>query len=50
MKVLDLDPAALPIVVRLRINEEVKEYVLLKTKQGKLLLNKKIDSIDNRNR
>ena len=40
MRVLELKPSDLPIVIRLKLFSETKEYVLLKTKQDKLLLNK----------
>jgi hypothetical protein len=40
MKVLDLKPEDFPVVVQLRSPEGSKQYVLVKTKQGKLLLNK----------
>ena len=39
-KVLELKPEQLPLVISLRLPGETKEYVLVKTKQGKLLLNK----------
>lgn len=40
MTVLELTPDQLPLVLRLKLKDQVKEYVLLKTKQDKLLLNK----------
>lgn len=43
MTILDLKPEEFPITVRLRCRESVKEYVLIMTKQGKLLLNKPVE-------
>ena len=40
MQVLELTPEQLPLLIRFKVGSETKEYVLLKTKQGKLLLNK----------
>ena len=40
MKVLALKPEQLPLRIRLKVGDDVKEYLLLKTKQDKLLLNK----------
>ena len=40
MKPLELKPEDLPITVRLKTREGSKEYVLVVTKQEKLLLNK----------
>jgi len=40
MKPLELKPEDLPITVRLKTQEGSKEYVLVMTKQEKLLLNK----------
>jgi|HubBroStandDraft_6_1064221.scaffolds.fasta_scaffold01228_6 hypothetical protein len=40
MKVIDLEPDQLPLIIRLRLLGTTKEYVLLKTRQDKLLLNK----------
>jgi hypothetical protein len=37
---LELRPADLPVTIRLRSSEETKEYVLVRTKQNRLLLNK----------
>lgn len=39
-KVLNLAPEQLPIYIRLKVGDELREYILLTTKQGKLLLNK----------
>jgi hypothetical protein len=39
-RVLDLRPEHLPLTIRVQFPGELKEYVLVKTKQGKLLLNK----------
>jgi hypothetical protein len=47
MKVLELKPEELPMLVQLRSPEGSKRYVLVKTKQGKLLLNKPMDSVQN---
>jgi hypothetical protein len=40
MSVLELRPDQLPLLIRLKLKDQVKEYVLLKTRQDKLLLNK----------
>ena len=40
MQVVELTPEQLPLLIRFKVGNETKEYVLLKTKQGKLLLNK----------
>jgi hypothetical protein len=40
MEVVELKPDQLPLLIRFKVGDETKEYVLLKTKQGKLLLNK----------
>jgi hypothetical protein len=40
VKVLELKPEQLPLVIRLQLTRETREYVLVKTKQDKLLLNK----------
>jgi len=40
MKALELKPEQLPLSIKLRLAGETKEYVLVKTKQDKLLLNK----------
>lgn len=40
MRVLELKPDQLPLIIRLKLWNGTKEYVLLKTKQDKLLLNK----------
>jgi hemin uptake protein HemP len=40
MKPLELKPEDLPIIVKLKAQDGTKEYVLIGTKQGKLLLNK----------
>ncbi len=44
MKTLDLKPEDFPITVRLRSPEGTKSYLLVKTKQGKLLLNRPIEA------
>jgi hypothetical protein len=40
LKVVELKPEQLPLLIRFKVGDEVKEYLLLKTKQDKLLLNK----------
>lgn len=40
---VELKPEDLPVRLKFRSPDGVKEYVLIKTKQGKLLLNKRID-------
>jgi hypothetical protein len=40
MSVLELKPEQLPLVIRLKTKDQDKDYVLIKTKQDKLLLNK----------
>ena len=40
MKVLELKPEDFPLGIRLQVGGGPKEYVLVKTKQDKLLLNK----------
>jgi len=40
MEVVELKPDQLPLLIRFRVGDEIREYILLKTKQGKLLLNK----------
>ena len=42
MKTLELRPEDFPVVVRLKLWRDDKEYILVKTKQNKLLLNKLI--------
>jgi len=44
MKTLDLKPEDFPITVRLQSPEGIKSYLLVKTKQGKLLLNRPIEA------
>ncbi len=39
-----------PVIVRLRLPEGTREYVLVKTKQGKLLLNKPVEVAKDTNR
>jgi hypothetical protein len=43
MKSLELKPEDLPLMVKLKTREGTKDYVLLGTKQGKLLLNKPME-------
>jgi hypothetical protein len=40
MKIVELKPEQLPLRIRFVVEGEVREYVLLKTKGNKLLLNK----------
>jgi hypothetical protein len=40
MEVVELKPDQLRLLIRFKVGNETKEYVLLKTKQDKLLLNK----------
>jgi len=37
---LELKPEDLPVRIRLKVSGEIKEYLLVKTKQDRLLLNK----------
>ena len=39
-KALELRPGDLPMIIRLKSDDGIKEYVLVKTKQDRLLLNK----------
>lgn len=41
--IMELTAEDLPMRVRLNLPDGIKEYILLKTKQGKLLLNKRIE-------
>ena len=50
MKTLELKPQDLPVAIRLKLREDEKEYILLKTKQDKLLLNKRIEVSVDKNR
>jgi hypothetical protein len=40
MRIVELKPEELPLLIRFKVGIETREYVLLRTKQGKLLLNK----------
>ena len=40
MSVIELRPEQLPLVIRLKTKDQAKDYVLIRTKQDKLLLNK----------
>jgi hypothetical protein len=40
MKSIELRPEQFPLVIRLKLGNETKEYLLIKTRQNKLLLNK----------
>jgi len=44
VKVLELKPEEFPIAIRLKVTGGDKEYLLVKTKQDKLLLNKPVES------
>ena len=48
-KRLELKPEDLPMTIRLDLPGDQKEYVLLKTKQDKLLLNKQTPASADRN-
>jgi hypothetical protein len=48
MKALELKPEDLPMTVRLKTHEGSKDYVLVLTKQEKLLLNKPLESVRER--
>jgi hypothetical protein len=37
---IELRPEEFPLVIKLKLGKETKEYVLIKTRQDKLLLNK----------
>ena len=39
-KAIELKPEQLPLTIRLKGPEGIKEYVLIRTKQDRLLLNK----------
>jgi len=49
-KTLELKPEDLPVRLRFEGPEGIREYVLIKTKQGKLLLNKPIEDVRRENR
>ena len=49
MKTVELKPEQLPMLIRLVAADEIKEYVLLKTKEDKLLLNKSMGENPPRN-
>jgi hypothetical protein len=49
-RTLELKPEDLPVRLQFRGPDGLKEYVLIKTKQGKLLLNKRIDETRTENR
>lgn len=40
MRVLELRPDQMPLVIRLKTKDQTRDYVLIKTRQDKLLLNK----------
>ena len=50
VKTLELKPEDLPVRLRFEGPEGIKDYVLIKTKQGKLLLNKPIEETRKENR
>jgi len=43
MSVLELKPEQLPLVIRLKTDGQSREYLLIRTKQDKLLLNRPND-------
>ena len=43
VRTLEFKPEDFPVTIRLTLPEGEKEYVLLRTKQDKLLLNKRIE-------
>jgi hypothetical protein len=44
MKILEFKPDDFPLAIRLVVNGDSKQYVLVKTKQDKLLLNKPVEN------
>ncbi len=44
MKIVELKPEDFPVMVQLHSPQGSKQYVLIKTKQGKLLLNRPTES------
>jgi hypothetical protein len=50
MKVLELKAADFPLAIRLNVASGTKQYVLVKTKQDKLLLNKPLENAPNPSR
>jgi hypothetical protein len=44
MKILELKPEDFPLAIRLYVAGSSKRYVLIKTKQDKLLLNKSLEN------
>jgi hypothetical protein len=48
MKILELKSEEFPVIVQLRSPEGIKQYVLVKTKQGKLLLNRPVESVQSK--
>ena len=47
MKILELKPQDFPLAIRLLVAGGSKQYVLVKTKHDKLLLNKPLESLSN---
>jgi hypothetical protein len=45
MRTLELKPEDFPLAIRLHVAGGSKEYVLVKTKQDKLLLNKPLENL-----
>jgi hypothetical protein len=45
MKVIELKPEDFPVMVSLSSPDGDKQYLLIKTKQGKLLLNRPMESV-----
>jgi hypothetical protein len=43
MRVIELKPEQLPLVIRLKADGQCRDYVLIRTKQDKLLLNRPND-------
>ena len=44
MKTIELKPVDFPLAIRLQVDGGSKQYVLVKTKQDKLLLNKPLEN------
>ncbi len=45
MKLIELKVGDFPIVIKLNLSNETREYLLVKTKQDKLLLNRAIEAV-----
>ncbi len=48
MKTLELKPQDFPVTVLLQLNGLSKKYILVKTKQDKLLLNKPVELLSDK--